>query len=159
MSESSKKAMEIATQVLVDRAPKMGGNFWTTQRLATAIDAYAAERVDEAMGIAYESGLAARTDKDIKQRSWAARTIRRLRRGEWELGRRLLSDSRDRLLEVLGVCETIRVDTAVKVAEAVAEERRRCLAWVRSTVWDEDGSIEETELGVESGDWPEGVNP
>jgi hypothetical protein len=43
-------------------------------------------------------------------------------------------------------------------AEMVAEERRRCQAWITSTFCEEDGAIEETIFGVESGDWPKGVN-
>jgi hypothetical protein len=46
------------------------------ERLAQAIR----EQEFRSICIAYECGLVERTDRDIEQRDWAARTIRRLRR-------------------------------------------------------------------------------
>ena len=91
MSEPSERAMEIAANAGFDIGR---GDGWL-RILAEAIDAYAAERVEEEL---------------VKCMAWAS--------------------------------------------ERVTEERRRCRAYVEEAL----GPYNDISRGIESGDWPEGVD-
>jgi hypothetical protein len=67
MSAPSKRAMEIATEVLIDRQPAMGGNRWTTVRLAKKIDEMVSEEHERCLCYFDEARMGSMSTEDARK--------------------------------------------------------------------------------------------